>query len=158
MILGPVRLVLVILAFLGLTVACAGDRLDRRAVAPGPYDSPIPGTIGIAAANQNGAVVVVGVRAGSAAARADVRIGDRIRRCNGEALANARGFRKTFSADPTVGGRFSALTHFGLVPAALMGIDLDRLLDYRASKKDREHAAQMLKIMGAGVKTKGDDE
>ena len=37
-------------------------------------------------------------------------------------------------------------------------VDLDRLLDYRASKKDREHAAQMLKIMGAGVKTKGDDE
>jgi transaldolase/glucose-6-phosphate isomerase len=46
-----------------------------------------------------------------------------------EAMANARGFRKTFHADPSVGGRYSALTHFGLVPAALMGIDLDRLLD-----------------------------
>ena len=45
-----------------------------------------------------------------------------------EALANARGFRKTFLADPAVGGRYSALTHFGLVPAALMDIDLDRLL------------------------------
>jgi transaldolase/glucose-6-phosphate isomerase len=49
-----------------------------------------------------------------------------------EGLANARGFRKTFLADPTVGGRYSALTHFGLVPAAFMGIDLDHLLD-RAS-------------------------
>jgi transaldolase/glucose-6-phosphate isomerase len=46
-----------------------------------------------------------------------------------EALANARGFRKTFHADPNVGGRYSALTHFGLVPAGLMGIDLERLLD-----------------------------
>ena len=45
-----------------------------------------------------------------------------------EALANARGFRKTFHADPTVGGRFSVLSHFGLVPAALIGWDLERLL------------------------------
>jgi len=43
-----------------------------------------------------------------------------------EALANARGFRKTFLADSAVGGRFSALTHFGLVPAALLGLDLER--------------------------------
>ena len=46
-----------------------------------------------------------------------------------EALANARGFRKIFRADPGVGGRYSALTHFGLVPAGLMGVDLERLLD-----------------------------
>ncbi len=45
-----------------------------------------------------------------------------------EALANARGFRKTFQADPTIGGRFSALSHFGLVPAALIGLDVERLL------------------------------
>lgn len=37
-------------------------------------------------------------------------------------------FRKIFSADPNVGGRYSALTHFGLVPAALMGIDIKQLL------------------------------
>ncbi len=46
-----------------------------------------------------------------------------------EALAIAHGFRKIFHSDPTVGGRYSALTHFGLVPAALLGIDLERLLD-----------------------------
>jgi transaldolase/glucose-6-phosphate isomerase len=46
-----------------------------------------------------------------------------------EALARKRGFRKIFSADPMVGGRYSALTDFGLVPAALLGIDLPRLLD-----------------------------
>jgi transaldolase/glucose-6-phosphate isomerase len=46
-----------------------------------------------------------------------------------EALAAARGFRRTFLNDPDVGGRYSALTYFGLVPAALMGIDLDSLLE-----------------------------
>ncbi|MDF2491424.1 MAG: pgi 1 [Microbacterium sp.] len=34
-----------------------------------------------------------------------------------------------FAADPTVGGRYSALTAFGLVPAGLAGVDLDELLD-----------------------------
>ena len=46
-----------------------------------------------------------------------------------EALARKRGFRKIFTADPMVGGRYSALTDFGLVPAALLGMDLNRLLD-----------------------------
>jgi len=45
-----------------------------------------------------------------------------------EKLAQDRGFRKVFNADPTVGGRFSALTDFGLVPAALLGMDLEKLL------------------------------
>ncbi len=45
-----------------------------------------------------------------------------------EALAAERGFRRTFLNDPDVGGRYSALTYFGLVPAALMGIDLETLL------------------------------
>jgi len=42
-------------------------------------------------------------------------------------------FRKIFLADPTVGGRNSALSHFGLVPAALIGMDLERLLDRAAA-------------------------
>jgi glucose-6-phosphate isomerase len=44
-------------------------------------------------------------------------------------LAEEYGFRKIFLADPNIGGRYSALTHFGLVPAALVGVDLARLLD-----------------------------
>jgi len=44
-------------------------------------------------------------------------------------LAAERGFRRTFLNDPDVGGRYSALTLFGLVPAALMGVDLEVLLD-----------------------------
>jgi transaldolase/glucose-6-phosphate isomerase len=43
-------------------------------------------------------------------------------------VAAERGFRATFTANPNVGGRYSALTHFGLVPAALMGIDLSQFL------------------------------
>jgi len=45
-----------------------------------------------------------------------------------EALARKNTFRKIFSSDEMVGGRFSALTDFGMVPAALMNIDLDRFL------------------------------
>lgn len=45
-----------------------------------------------------------------------------------EALARERGFRRCFAAPPDVGGRYSALTVFGLVPAALSGIDLEPLL------------------------------
>lgn len=39
-------------------------------------------------------------------------------------LAQDRGFRRTFLAPPDVGGRYSALTAFGLVPAAAIGTDL----------------------------------
>ncbi len=46
-----------------------------------------------------------------------------------EALAKKKKFRKIFSSDELVGGRFSALTDFGLMPAALLGMDLSRLLD-----------------------------
>ena len=39
-------------------------------------------------------------------------------------MAEKLGFRKTFLNDPDIGGRYSALSLFGLVPAALMGIDI----------------------------------
>ncbi|WP_420616492.1 hypothetical protein [Candidatus Palauibacter sp.] len=43
-------------------------------------------------------------------------------------LGRERGFRAVFEAPPDVGGRFSALSPFGLVPAALAGADLPALL------------------------------
>ncbi len=46
-----------------------------------------------------------------------------------ETLAKERGFRKVFNPDSNVGGRFSALTDFGLVPAALLGMDINKLLN-----------------------------
>ena len=45
-----------------------------------------------------------------------------------EQLGRARGLR-VVAGEPTIGGRYSALSPFGLVPAALMGIDVSRLLD-----------------------------
>ncbi|MBM3218744.1 MAG: RpiB/LacA/LacB family sugar-phosphate isomerase [Candidatus Rokubacteria bacterium] len=50
-----------------------------------------------------------------------------------EKLASESGFRRTFLNDPRIGGRFSALSFFGLVPAALVGADLGRLLDRAAA-------------------------
>ncbi|QRP43772.1 glucose-6-phosphate isomerase [Amycolatopsis sp. FDAARGOS 1241] len=48
-------------------------------------------------------------------------------------LSEKEGYRKTFLADPHVGGRYSALTAFGLVPAGLAGADIARLLDQAAA-------------------------
>ncbi|HET8725698.1 MAG TPA: bifunctional transaldolase/phosoglucose isomerase [Anaeromyxobacteraceae bacterium] len=46
-----------------------------------------------------------------------------------ERLAQREGFRKVFHGVPSVGGRYSALSHFGMVPAAAMGVGVPRLLD-----------------------------
>jgi transaldolase / glucose-6-phosphate isomerase len=46
-----------------------------------------------------------------------------------EAIAKTEGFRAIFPGLPTVGGRYSALSNFGLVPAALLGVDPIALLD-----------------------------
>jgi len=45
-----------------------------------------------------------------------------------ELLGRERSFRRVVSGEPTIGGRYSALSPFGVVPAALMGIQIDRLL------------------------------
>ncbi|MCL6639906.1 MAG: ribose 5-phosphate isomerase B [Candidatus Rokubacteria bacterium] len=59
-----------------------------------------------------------------------------------ERLAAEGGFRRTFLNPPDVGGRFSALTLFGLVPAALIGADIAALLD---------RGAAMAEACGPGV-------
>ncbi|MCY1159917.1 MAG: glucose-6-phosphate isomerase [Citricoccus sp.] len=46
-----------------------------------------------------------------------------------EQSSREAGYRRVFTADPTVGGRYSALTAFGLVPTGLAGVDIARLLD-----------------------------
>jgi transaldolase / glucose-6-phosphate isomerase len=46
-----------------------------------------------------------------------------------EALAREQGFRRVFHGAPDVGGRYSALTAFGVVPAALIGADVRGLLE-----------------------------
>ena len=47
-----------------------------------------------------------------------------------EKTASECGFRKAFLNDPDIGGRFSALSYFGLVPASLAGVDVRKILEY----------------------------
>ncbi len=57
-------------------------------------------------------------------------------------VAQDDGFRRVFFGVPGIGGRFSALSSFGMVPAAVMGLDAAQLL---------ERAAQMVEACGAAV-------
>jgi glucose-6-phosphate isomerase len=50
-----------------------------------------------------------------------------------EAASREAGYRRVFPADPHVGGRYSALTAFGLVPAGLAGADVGALLEQAAA-------------------------
>jgi transaldolase/glucose-6-phosphate isomerase len=70
---------------------------------------------------------LVSARAGAKAGRQFVAVTDP--GTSMEKLSRERGFRKTFLNPSDVGGRFSALTLFGLVPAALAGADAAGLLD-----------------------------
>lgn len=67
-------------------------------------------------------------------------------------LASRYRFRAAFANDPNIGGRYSALSHFGLVPAALLGIDLDELLA-RAQRIDGPDAAKKAGWLGAVLGT-----
>jgi glucose-6-phosphate isomerase/transaldolase/glucose-6-phosphate isomerase len=68
-----------------------------------------------------------------------------------EQLARERGFWRTFTNPPDIGGRYSVLSYFGLVPAALLGLDVEKLLArslamreacrHSASPKDNPGAA-----------------
>ena len=49
-----------------------------------------------------------------------------------EHLARERGFRAVFPGEPSIGGRYSALSPFGIVPAVLMGLDGEQLLERAA--------------------------
>jgi glucose-6-phosphate isomerase len=60
------------------------------------------------------------------------------------------GFRKTFLNQPDIGGRYSALSYFGMVPAALMGLDVRRLLE-RAREADENTALHLGAVLGEGA-------
>ena len=60
-----------------------------------------------------------------------------------ESLGRERGYRRVFANPPDIGGRYSALSYFGLVPAAAAGFDVAGLL---------ERASRMLTACAAGVK------
>ncbi len=56
-----------------------------------------------------------------------------------EKMARELNFRKIFLNDPDIGGRYSALSYFGLVPADLVGVKLDKLIN---SAKDMARKAE----------------
>jgi len=56
-------------------------------------------------------------------------------------LAEAHRFREVFLNDPDIGGRYSALSCFGLAPAALLGVDIGLLLERAAAAAAEERPA-----------------
>ena len=50
--------------------------------------------------------------------------------------ARELGFRRVFEADPDIGGRYSALSLFGMVPGALIDVDIEALLDAADDQAD----------------------
>src|SRR6185369_3938048 len=52
------------------------------------------------------------------------------------------GFQRTFLNQADIGGRYSALSYFGMTPAALMGIDIRKFLE-RAVRAEQESSAFM---------------
>jgi len=67
-----------------------------------------------------------------------------------EELAGQRNFRRTFLAPRDVGGRFSALSYFGLVPAALIGVNLTQLMA-SASRAAYKNGAVCNKTSAPGI-------
>lgn len=73
-----------------------------------------------------------------------------------EKIATGHKFRRVFLNDPNIGGRYSALSYFGLVPAALVGVDLARLLSeaiHEMEKAKSEPARNAAATTGAVIAT-----
>ncbi|MHB8301463.1 MAG: bifunctional transaldolase/phosoglucose isomerase [Acidobacteriaceae bacterium] len=65
-----------------------------------------------------------------------------------EEVAKADGFRRIFYGDAQIGGRYSALSNFGMVPAAVMGLDVEKLLTRARTAVDACHATDVKKNVG----------
>jgi transaldolase / glucose-6-phosphate isomerase len=63
-------------------------------------------------------------------------------------LAAIHRFRTVFLNDPNIGGRYSALSCFGLVPAALLGVDIETLLARAARMADHEADSARPEVVG----------
>ena len=57
-----------------------------------------------------------------------------------EQVAKGDGFRHIFYGDPAIGGRYSALSNFGVVAATVAGLDTDKLLAEAAQKTLRQRS------------------
>ena len=79
-----------------------------------------------------------------------------------EKVAEKFKFRRTFLNDPEIGGRYSALSYFGLVPASLVGIDLKILLSraqlMASSSKEDNNTSERLGAAMAELAIAGRDK
>ncbi|MBV8235593.1 MAG: glucose-6-phosphate isomerase, partial [Acidimicrobiia bacterium] len=66
-------------------------------------------------------------------------------------LAHERAFHRAFINPPDIGGRYSVLSYFGMVPAALMGVDVARICD-AALSADKEDGVRLGVAMGDAAK------
>ncbi|MBV9573395.1 MAG: bifunctional transaldolase/phosoglucose isomerase [Acidobacteriales bacterium] len=80
-------------------------------------------------------------------------------------IAEADHFRNIFFGVPSIGGRYSALSDFGMVPAALMGLDVDTLLQRAQAmveacrnRKPEQNPGAMLGIVLGAAATTGRDK
>ena len=56
-------------------------------------------------------------------------------------------FRHIFPGVPSIGGRYSALSNFGMVPAAVMGLDVKKFLDRTMRSEEDVRAALGLPVL-----------
>jgi glucose-6-phosphate isomerase len=78
-----------------------------------------------------------------------------------EKASREAGYRAVFLADPNVGGRFSVLSAFGVVPSALAGVDVAALLDEAAAVAPsfaEDAAANPALVLGAAMCAAGKDK
>jgi len=80
-----------------------------------------------------------------------------------EEMAKELKFRKIFLNDPNIGGRYSVLSLFGMVPAALVGIDLDKFLTktkmmVEECKNDKNNSAAELGVILGALSNEGIDK
>lgn len=75
-----------------------------------------------------------------------------------EKTAKRLNFRAIFLNDPNIGGRYSALSHFGLVPAALIGVDITSILDRAIGMSKQNKFGGELGTALAILATKGRDK
>jgi glucose-6-phosphate isomerase len=66
-----------------------------------------------------------------------------------EKVARADGFRHIFYGDPQIGGRYSALSNFGLIPAAVIGLDVEKLLRFARKGMDACKQTSIVENPGA---------
>ncbi len=144
----------VVLCGMGGSSLAAQVIADSAGVPLTVLDGTDPGQVRAAASDLGRTVVVVSSKSGStietdcqrmffeqAFADAGITARDRIIVVTdpGSSLEQASqqaGYRAVFDADATVGGRFSALSAFGLVPAGLAGADIAALLDEASAVSD----------------------